>query len=339
MFATKNGKSIKERFKERKDKKRFKKEEKKAFRMVPEKKKSYKWVAVPVAFVLLLSLIVYVLYDNGRITVDYVTVEHPQIPASFDGFRILQISDIHGKMFGEENRNLVELIDSLEYDMILLTGDYMSDPDSGNYWDVIDILTDIEDRDVPVLYILGESDYMPDDSEDLGDKWNMCIEPDEKTNLMERIEDIGAKFVYPIQKIERGSDAIYFTGISYKEKIFDELDFDVDKHFSICVTHKPIDYDVNARLKEMNAQKLTEVDYDLSISGHTHAGQFRLPLLGAVYIKGKGIFPQESSSSGLHSDGQGRLNYITPGLGASGPLPFRFCNPPAVSLITLKCKK
>lgn len=106
---------------------------------------------------LLLALIVYTLYDNGRIIVDYVTVTHAQIPASFDGYRILQISDLHGRKFGTENKNLVSLIDSLEYDMILLTGDYMTDADSGDYWDIVDLLTDIEKRDVPILYILGEA--------------------------------------------------------------------------------------------------------------------------------------------------------------------------------------
>ncbi len=338
MFAKKGGKGFRERYGEFRAKRRMRKEEKNRFKMVPDKKKSYKWLTIPVSFVLLLALIVYTLYDNGRIVVDSVTVAHSQVPASFDGFRILQISDLHGKKFGTENKNLVSLIDSLEYDMILLTGDYAKSPDSGDYWDIIDLLTDIKRKDVPIFYILGESDYVPENVEKLGDNWNMCIEPKEKTKLMEYLEDIGAKFVYPIQKIEKNGEAIYFTGIRYREDKFDELDFDVDKHFSICVTHKPIDYDVNARLKEVNIQRLIEVDYDLSISGHTHGGQIRLPLLGAVYIKGQGIFPQEENASGLHSDGQGRYNYISTGLGASGFLKFRFYNPPSVSVITLKKK-
>lgn len=338
MFAKKSGRSLAERYREHRAKRRMKKEEKNRFKMVPDKKKSYKWLMIPVSFVLLLALIVYTLYDNGRIIVDYVTVTHAQIPASFDGYRILQISDLHGRKFGTENKNLVSLIDSLEYDMILLTGDYMTDADSGDYWDIVDLLTDIEKRDVPILYILGEADYVPENVDQLDENWNMCIEPREKTKLMEQLEDLGAKFVYPIQMIEKNGEAIYFTGIDYKEEQFDALNFDVDKHFSICVTHKPIYYDVNARLKEVNAQRLTEVDYDLSISGHTHGGQVRLTLLGAVYVEGKGLFPQEEDSAGLHSDGQGRYNYISTGLGASGFPGFRFCNPPSVSVITLKRK-
>ena len=324
-------------FKERKARRRIKKAEKQSFKIIQDEKKSRKWIIITLSvFVLLFSLIFYTLYDNGKVIVDYVTVTHQQVPATFDGYKILQISDLHGRKFGEENINLVKAIDSIEYDMILLTGDYMENPETGDYWDIIDLLDDIENKNVPIFYILGESDYTPKDSNKLPDDWNMCIYPKEKTELMKRFEDIGIQFVYPISTIEKNGEVIYLTGIDYIEKTFDEVEFDVDKHFSICVTHKPIDYDVNARLAEVNKSKLNEVDYDLSISGHTHAGQIRLPILGAVYVDGKGVFPQESHTSGLHSDGQGRLNYISPGLGADGFLSFRFYNTPTLSLITLK---
>ena len=41
----------------------------------------------------------------------------------------------------------------------------MTDADSGDYWDIVDLLTDIEKRDVPILYILGEADYVPENVE------------------------------------------------------------------------------------------------------------------------------------------------------------------------------
>lgn len=317
-------------------KRKIKKEEDNRFKMIPDKKKSYKWLIIPVAFVLLLSLIIYTLYDNGRIVVDYVTVTHSQIPESFDGYNILQISDIHGRKFGNENINLVTEINKIDYDMILLTGDYMSDPESGDYWDIVDLLSDIDKKDIPILYILGESDYIPINSDKLSDDWNMCIFPKEKNKLMQHFEDIGVKFVYPITPIEKDGETIYFTGINYDEKKFDDVNFDVDKHFSICVTHKPIDYDVNARLEEVNKSRLHEVDYDLSISGHTHGGGICIPFLGALYVEGKGVLPQDEHTAGLHSDGQGRFNYISPGLGSDGFPWFRFCNPPTLSVITLK---
>ncbi len=313
----------------------MKRNDKKSFKMIPDKKKSHKWVAIPVIFILLIALCVYTLYDNGQIEVDYVTVTHNQIPKSFDNFKILQISDLHGKSFGKDNANLISKINTINYDMILFTGDFMENPEDGDSWAIIDIISEIKNKDVPMLYILGESDYVPSNKESLSDSWNMCIMPSEKTELMSNLESHGVQFVYPITPVYVNGEAIFFTGIEYKENLFDEYGFDVDKHFSICVTHKPIDYDVNDRLDYINKQNLNEVDYDLSISGHTHAGGIRLPILGAVYMEGKGLFPQEKYTNGLHSDGQGRYNYISAGLGASDFPGFRFCNTPQISVITL----
>ena len=144
MFNNKSSRKLSDAIREYRIKRKLRKDSKNRFKMIPDKKKSHKWIIAPVVFVLLFVLIVYTLYDNGRIVVDYVTVTHSQVPVSFDGYKILQISDIHGRKFGVENKNLVEVINSLEYDMILLTGDYMSSPESGDYWDVIDLLDDLD---------------------------------------------------------------------------------------------------------------------------------------------------------------------------------------------------
>ena len=64
----------------------------------------------------------------------------------------------------------------------------------------------------------------------------------------------------------------------------------------------------------------------------------RLPFLGALFVEGKGVLPQDEDTSGLHSDGQGRFNYISPGLGSAGFPGFRFYNPPTLSVITLNQK-
>ena len=209
MFNNKSSRKLSDAIREYRIKRKLRKDSKNRFKMIPDKKKSHKWIIAPVVFVLLFVLIVYTLYDNGRIVVDYVTVTHSQVPVSFDGYKILQISDIHGRKFGVENKNLVEVINSLEYDMILLTGDYMSSPESGDYWDIIDLLDDLDKKDIPVLYILGESDYTPTKTSNLSENWNMCIYPKEKNKMMEYFEDIGVKFVYPISTVEKNGYFFY----------------------------------------------------------------------------------------------------------------------------------
>ena len=54
-------------------------------------------------------------------------VKSQKLPESFDGFKIVQLSDLHGAEFGEDGMGLVEKVKELEPDMIALTGDFVTD--------------------------------------------------------------------------------------------------------------------------------------------------------------------------------------------------------------------
>lgn len=313
------------------------KEKKKGGLFTPPEKKSFAWVWILLLLIAVVSLVIYIVRDNTKLTVHRAEFIHEQIPEAFDGFTILQITDLHGKTFGHMQKNLAAHINSLEYDMILMTGDYLKSPDSDDYYVLIDLLTALE-RETPIYYILGEKDYVPKDKKKLKDGWNRCIIPSEKTELMKELESLGCIFVYPIQRIEKDGEYIFLTGIDYNEKIFDEYSFDSDKHFSICVTHKPINYNIQRRLDDTNKNGLYEVDFDASISGHTIGGNVRLPLLGAFYTDDKGLLPEEQYAYGLSEDSYGRLKFISSGLGSTGTFRFRVFNTPEVALITLRHK-
>ena len=74
-------------------------------------------------FLLIAFCVVWNIYDNQRFVVTEQTVTLDDLPNSFDGYRILQISDLHGKYFGENQLDLLSAINQLEYDCILFTGD------------------------------------------------------------------------------------------------------------------------------------------------------------------------------------------------------------------------
>lgn len=293
------------------------------------------WVRYIVIFAVIFVSMILLIRDNLKVTVDELEVFNKQIPQAFDGFKILQISDVAESEWGEHQSRLIDEINKLEYDIIIFTGDYLRNPDSKNYGPTIDIL-DYLPKDKPIYYIVGERDYKSNQKSAL-----YKINPSEKNEIMKQMENAGAVYLYPIQKITRGNDFIFLTGIDYKEKMFDQMCFDTDVNFTICVTHRPIDYDVTMRLKAVNDKNLVEVDYDLSISGHTLAGQYRLPVLGAIYAEGRGLFPKDKYLHGLRADTKGRQNYISAGIGTSGPPigRFRFLNSPEISLITLRTQK
>ena len=73
---------------------------------------------------------------------------------------------------------------------------------------------------------------------------------------------------------------------------------------------------------------------DLILSGHTHGGQIRIPLLGAVVVSGQGFLPKYQY--GIYQEGQSTM-VVSKGLGNS-VIPFRiFCQPELV-IITLKAQ-
>ena len=69
-------------------------------------------------FLLIAFCVVWNIYDNQRFVVTEQTVTLDDLPNSFDGYRILQISDLHGKYFGENQLDLLSAINQLDYDCI-----------------------------------------------------------------------------------------------------------------------------------------------------------------------------------------------------------------------------
>ncbi|MCR5694096.1 MAG: metallophosphoesterase [Clostridia bacterium] len=301
-----------------------------------EEKKKRRFVPFIIVGTILAALIVFAVVGlryGGKIVVTSVTVESAQLPESFDGYRILQISDLHGKEFGEGQKNLRKVIEDQKYDMVIFTGDYNENLAEQEYF--IRDLVACFDQTVPMYYILGDCDYRPANASENSERWKLCIDPPVKTPIMTVFEDCGVKFVYPARKITNSAgDFIYLTGISYNKETMNAMEFDMDTDFSICVTHKPIYYNVTNRLKDVNKRSITEIDYDLCISGHTMGGQYRIPILGALYSDDEGWFPQETSLRGLSKDNAGRYNYICGGLGVESG--FRFFSNPEISIIELK---
>ena len=68
-------------------------------------------------------VILYNVYDNNRIKVVEQTINIKDLLSEFEGFKILQISDLHGKRFGDNQDKLVSLINSIDYNIIVITGD------------------------------------------------------------------------------------------------------------------------------------------------------------------------------------------------------------------------
>jgi predicted MPP superfamily phosphohydrolase len=102
-----------------------------------------------------------------------------------------------------------------------------------------------------------------------------------------------------------------------------ELMKKVDNNFSILISHRP---EIHEIYKANNV--------DVVFSGHAHGGQWRLPIIGAIYSPGQGLFPEYTS--GIHIFNKTKL-VISRGMGNSS-FPIRLFNRPEVVIVTLNKK-
>lgn len=258
----------------------------------------------------------YLWWGNNSLTVSNYTLTSPEITRSFDGFRIVQLSDIHNKDFGGRLSGKVK---TLSPDIIVITGDLI---DSRR--------TDISvaEKLIKELKPLAPIYYVTGNHESRIEKYPA---------LREMLENHGVEVLDgKTAHIEKGGESITLTGIddamffgsglldernilfSHKLK---ELSENKGNGFSVLLSHRP-------ELLEIYA----ECGFDLAFTGHAHGGQIRLPFVGGVLTPNQGFFPEYDA--GEFRKGNTTM-IVSRGLGNS-LFPFRIGNRPDIVLCELK---
>lgn len=326
------------------------------------KKRKKRYVILGVIFVLLTGVVLYNIYDNHRFVVTKQDIWLAELPEAFDGYQILQISDLHGENFGEHQEDLCAAINDIAYDCVVFTGDMNkyeeSDPLSSQA--ILDLLNGLEHKNT-ALWVDGNTG--PFTMEAVDGSYTGRL-----TEMGETIEQAGVEVLDAPVEITRDGTRIWFVPelceteiqmnylsipedqfqnpqdyqsiVSYGQSLqnwYEQLNHNGE--VKIRVNHFPI----QANLTQESWDALGYLDYHLSIAGHYHGGQIRLPLIGALYIPSptsgllNGYFPNQNEVKGLQKilDMQ---QYVSAGLGSSATIPFldfRFFNTPEINLITL----
>lgn len=318
------------------------------------------WILV----LLVVASIVYNIYDNGRFIVVEQDIYIPGLPKDFDGYRILQISDLHSQYFGENQEELISAINSLEYECIVFTGDMNKDIESdlSDSQAVIDLIEGIQNKDM-MLWVDGNTG--PFAIEAIDGSYT-----GEVTSIGEELEERGVQILLSPVRVEKNGQNIWFVPELCKMDILmhysslSEDSFESPEQYEkvvaygnslqewyeqlnnngdvkIRVNHFPL----QANLSKEQWDSTGYLDYALSISGHYHGGQIRLPFYGALYIPSptsgiyNGYFPNQKEVKGLNQIAD-MQQYISAGLGASNSitfLDFRIFDTPEINLITLYC--
>ncbi|MBC7804941.1 MAG: metallophosphoesterase [Akkermansiaceae bacterium] len=254
------------------------------------------------------------LWEPNRPRVEAVTIPLPDLPASFDGMRIVFLSDLHLQPFFGPDRlaPVLALVQAEKPDLILLGGDYCNET-LGNreYWlelcaDTLRTLT----APLGVFAVFGNHDYPVPPFDPPRRPWEEAkINPlhDEAVSL------------------SRNGERIFLVGLrstlsrrNQVRSVMEKLPADTTR---LILQHEPSFTSQNAALGG-----------SVQLSGHTHGGQIVLPFFGAPRL------PAHSSGfrAGLYQTERGQMPvYVTRGVGVLPPL-LRFNCLPEVTLITLR---
>jgi predicted MPP superfamily phosphohydrolase len=262
-------------------------------------------------------------------TVRRVTLKFPNLPPAFDGFKVIQISDLHTGSFNstEPLERAVAMINQQGADLVLMTGDLVNNR-AEEVEPHIPALSKIK-SDLPIFSSLGNhdyGDYVPEFREDRA-QWTRNLE-----RLMQNHAKMGWTLLNDTSHfIERGGDKIAILGIQNSSS---HLNFKTygnlpkahaasgDAPFKILLSHDPSYWESHI---------LNYPDIDLTLSGHTHGMQFGVNL---PFLKWSPVQYAYKQWAGLYQQGRQKL-YVNVGLGFLG-YPGRVGFLPEITLFELK---
>ncbi len=266
---------------------------------------------LPIAAILEFGLRLLRLWNRGRsnatrFELNENTVGITHLPAAFEGFRILQLTDMHFSDESDSLTGLLEILEDVHYDLCVLTGDYSSGftETPGLKSRMVQLQQSIRTE---TLAILGNHDSI---------------------FMVPWMEDLGVRFLLnESHQIEKSGDSITIAGVDdyhrFRLSNLEKALLDIDTEVVILLNHSPEQY-----------RQAAYAGVDLYLAGHTHGGQICLP---------NGFAPKLNIECGRQV-GKGRWQfkkmqgYTSRGVGAS-VVPVRFNCPPEVVVHVLEKSK
>lgn len=263
--------------------------------------------------IIVILILIWLIWSNISIEKTNYVISSENLSASFNGFKIAHISDLHNAEFGENNSKLLEILRDAKPDIIAITGDII---------DNFHTDTEIALRFLKEAMNIARCYYVTGNHE----AW---IGITEYTKFEEKILELGVIVLHnEISILENKGEKIAIVGVDdpdYNGRFSENLKQAVtDEYFTVLLSHRPeylVDYATNG--------------YNIVLSGHAHGGQFRLPFIGGLLAPNQGWFPEYDS--GIFSK-ENTVMIVSRGLGNS-VVPIRINNRPELIIIELRNAK
>lgn len=267
---------------------------------------------------LLLILIAALFLINIRYNQSHYSVEFYKVSSSkiSNNVRLVYLSDLHLREYGQDNADLLTDIESLKPDIILLGGDMVID-ETANYRNMVQFCSELV-KIAPSYGIWGNHEDV-----------KMYIQND--TKLMKEFMDTGVRFLTnEAETLTVKESKIHICGVdgntisfdnSGAKAVMEKFDTMTDG-YRICLAHVPTFF----------TQKLEAYGFDLGLAGHTHGGIVNIPKLGPIYSQEEGFLPKYAN--GQHTLSNDAELIISRGLGDSGRA-IRVNNVPELTIIDL----
>ena len=268
------------------------------------------WPLILSLILFVASLGIFLHWNNTALQVTKYTVSSSRIPEGFDGFRIVQISDLHNTAFGKDNCRLLGDIRALSPDIIVITGDIVQASPKEKALQFARQATQL----APTYYVSGNHEYRMDHETLFAELQEIGVHVLQNQSVS--LEKNGERI-----RLAGVEDPVFDTKTSLEEKLLPLLQ---EEAYTILLSHRPELFD-----------SYVHCGVDLVFTGHAHGGQFRLPFIGGLYVPNQGVLPKYDA--GMFTCGATHM-LISRGLGNSA-FPFRLFNRPEIVAVTLKSEK
>jgi uncharacterized protein len=262
------------------------------------------WYSAP--FVVRSALMLSGLYWRARRNAERIElrenrVASARLPAAFDGYTILHLSDLHVDLNERAMRRVAELVEPLHYDLCVLTGDFRGRT-YGPFSATLDGLARLcPHLSGPVYGVLGNHDTI---------------------RMVPRLEAMGIRMLLNERELlARGEEHIHLAGIDdahyYRVDNIEKAATGIpEDEFAILLSHTPEIY-----------RQAAHAGFDLLLAGHTHGGQICLP--GGIPVTLDAVLPRRMGEGAWEY--RGMTGYTSAGVGSCVE-PVRLNCPPTITL-------